>query len=193
VKRNLAVILVVVGAIAIMIVAARKLRNYPHYTRLPVADVQGKVAPDFTLTSLDGKSVKLSDLKGKAVVLNFWATWCSPCKIEIPWFVDLQNEYGPQGLQIIGVAVDESDKDDVKKFADQMKINYTVAMGDDSITESYGNIQGLPTTFYIGRDGKMVARVPGLVSHREIEDNIKKALTQTATANAATTQSRRDN
>ena len=180
-KRNLLVLLTVVLAITIMFFAARKLRNYPHYSKLPVSDVKGKPAPDFTLRSLDGKPVTLSALRGKAVVLNFWATWCAPCKTEVPWFVDLQKQYGPQGLEIIGVAVDETDQEDVAKFAREMNINYTVAMGDDAITSAYGNIHGLPTTFYIGRDGKMVARVPGLISHKDIEENIRKALEQPAT------------
>src|SRR4030095_6412422 len=116
VKRNLLVILVVVVAIAMMIFVARKLKNYPHQSQLPTTNVKGKPAPDFTLTSLDGKTVKLSDLKGKAVVLNFWATWCAPCKIEVPWLVDLQKQYGPQGLEIIGVAMDEGGKEEVAEF-----------------------------------------------------------------------------
>jgi peroxiredoxin len=182
VKRNLLVILVVVVAIAMMIFVARKLKNYPHQSQLPTTNVKGKPAPDFTLTSLDGKTVKLSDLKGKAVVLNFWATWCAPCKIEVPWLVDLQKQYGPQGLEIIGVAMDEGGKEEVAEFAKEMNINYTIALGDDKISEAYGNVLGLPTTFYIGRDGNMIARVPGLVSHKDIEDNIKQALNQPATA-----------
>lgn len=181
-KRNLLVILVVVVAIAIMIFAARKLKNYPHYSKLPTANVKGKPAPDFTLTSLDGKTVQLSALKGKAVVLNFWATWCAPCKIEVPWLVDLQKQYGPEGLEIIGIAMDEGSKEEVAEFTKEMNINYTVAIGDEKIAEAYGNILGLPTTFYIGRDGNMISKVPGLVSHKEIEDNIKQALNQPATA-----------
>jgi peroxiredoxin len=136
----------------------------------------GKQAPEFDLSSVDGKPVKLSDYRGKAVLVNFWATWCGPCKIEMPWFVDLQNKYRDQGLQVIGISMDDEGKDQVKKFADQMGLNYVVVMGKDSVGEAFGGVQGLPMSFYIGRDGKIVEAVSGLVSKSEIEDNIKKAL-----------------
>src|SRR5258708_8010116 len=79
--------------------------------------VQGQPAPDFSLTAVDGKTVKLSDFRGKAVLLNFWATWCEPCKIEMPWFVDLQNKYGPQGLQVVGVAMDDASPKEIAEFS----------------------------------------------------------------------------
>lgn len=142
----------------------------------------GKEAPDFELAALDGKKIKLSDYRGKAVVLNFWATWCGPCKVEMPWFVDLQKEYRDQGLEIIGVSMDDTGKDGVAKFAQQLGLNYTVVMGKDSVGNAYGGVEGLPTTFYIGRDGKVLDSVSGLISKSEIEDNIKKAL---ATSGAA--------
>src|SRR5512138_1648113 len=88
--------------------------------------VKGKPAPDFALKDLNGNTVRLADLRGKAVLLNFWATWCPPCKVEIPWFVDLQKQYGPQGLQIVGVAMDDAGPDAIAKFAKEMGINYTV-------------------------------------------------------------------
>lgn len=144
--------------------------------------LDNKMAPDFELASLDGKKVKLSDYRGKAVVLNFWATWCGPCKIEMPWLVALQNQYRAQGLEIIGVSMDDTGKDGVEKFAQQMGLNYTVLMGKDSVGEAYGGVQGLPTTFYIGRDGKVLDTVSGLISKSEIEDNIKKALATTTAA-----------
>ncbi|MEO8724870.1 MAG: redoxin domain-containing protein [Acidobacteriaceae bacterium] len=149
---------------------------------LSTEGLNNKMAPDFELSSLDGKKVKLSDYRGKAVVLNFWATWCGPCKIEMPWFVALENQYRAQGLEIIGVSMDDSGKDGVEKFAQQMGLNYTVVMGKDSVGEAYGGVEGLPTTFYIGRDGKVIDSVSGLISKSEIEDNIKKALATSATA-----------
>jgi thiol-disulfide isomerase/thioredoxin len=139
--------------------------------------VKGQVAPDFALKTLDGKTLRLSDLKGKAVLLNFWATWCSPCKIEMPWFVDLQKQYGPEGLQIVGVAL-QSDPPDIKKFTEQIGVNYPILLGTDDVGNLYGGIQGLPTTFYVGRDGKLVTRYFGLVSHKEIEQSIQAALKQ---------------
>jgi thiol-disulfide isomerase/thioredoxin len=133
-------------------------------------------APDFTLESLDGKSVRLSDLRGKAVLLNFWATWCAPCKIEMPWFVELQNEYRSQGLQIVGVAMDDSSKEDIAKFAKDMGVNYPVLLGKEAVGDEYGGVPALPESFFIGRDGKIVDKIIGLKGKAEIEDAIRKAL-----------------
>jgi cytochrome c biogenesis protein CcmG/thiol:disulfide interchange protein DsbE len=133
-------------------------------------------APDFTLESLDGKSVRLSDLRGKAVLLNFWATWCAPCKIEMPWFVELQSQYGSQGLQIVGVAMDDSSKEDIAKFAKEMGVNYPVLLGKEAVGDAYGGVPALPESFFIGRDGKIVDKIIGLKGRGEIEDSIKKAL-----------------
>ena len=145
------------------------------------------VAPDFSLESLDGKSMRLSDLRGKAVLLNFWATWCGPCKIEMPWFVELQNKYGAQGLQIVGVAMDDASKEDIAKFAKEMGVNYPILIGKESIGDQYGGIPALPESFFIGRDGKMVDKIIGLKGKSEIEDAVKKALnTQPANNQTAT-------
>jgi thiol-disulfide isomerase/thioredoxin len=133
-------------------------------------------APDFTLESLDGKNITLSDLRGKAVLLNFWATWCTPCKIEMPWFVELQKEYGPQGLQVIGIAMDDSGKDDIVKFAKDMGVNYPVLLGKEAVGDAYGGVPALPETFFIGRDGKIVDKIIGLKGRADIVDSIKKAL-----------------
>ena len=133
-------------------------------------------APDFTLETLDGKSMRLSDLRGKAVLLNFWATWCGPCKIEMPWFVELQNEYGPQGLQIVGVAMDDSSKEDIAKFARDMGVNYPVLLGKEAVGDAYGGVPALPESFFISRDGRIVDKIMGLRGKADIEDSIKKAL-----------------
>jgi thiol-disulfide isomerase/thioredoxin len=143
-------------------------------------------APDFTLESLDGKNMRLSDLRGKAVLLNFWATWCGPCKIETPWLVELQNQYGSQGLQVIGVAMDDSGKEDIAKFAKDMGVNYPVLLGKEAVGDAYGGVPALPESFFIGRDGKIVDKIIGLKGKAEIEDSIKKAL-DTLAANAQAT------
>jgi len=192
VKRDAIVIVVVVLVIAGMLVAGKHLTR----TTQPGGaisgsnnQVRGKPAPDFQLVDLDGKNVRLSDLRGKAVLLNFWATWCPPCKIEMPWFVELQKQYGAQGLQIIGVAMDTGNAHDaISKFAKEMNLNYPVLMGTDAVADQYGGVDSLPTTFYIGRDGKIVSRVFGLVSHKEIEEGIRAALTQGAAVTQATSQ-----
>src|SRR5271157_1769006 len=141
-----------------------------------VGDVRGVPAPDFELVSLDGKKVRLSDYRGKAVLLNFWATWCSPCKVEMPWFVDLQNRYASDGLVILGIAMDDSDAPKIAQFASEMGVNYPVLLGTDQVSEQYGNVEFLPTSFYIDRDGKIVGKGTGLLARSEIEDNVRKAL-----------------
>jgi thiol-disulfide isomerase/thioredoxin len=138
--------------------------------------MQATLAPDFTLESLDGKTMRLSDLRGKAVLLNFWATWCTPCKIEMPWFVELQSEYGAQGLQIVGVAMDDASKEDIAKFAKDMGVNYPILLGKEAVGDQYGGVPALPETFFIGRDGKIVDKILGLKGKGDIEDDIKRAL-----------------
>jgi thiol-disulfide isomerase/thioredoxin len=179
-SHNAIVIVVVVLVVTGMILASKFLvRNQASAGSLVSSNVKGAAAPDFQLTSIDGRQVKLSDFKGKAVVLNFWATWCAPCKIEIPWFVELQKQYGPQGLEIVGVDMDDSPTaDTIGKFAREQGINYTVLLGTEKVADLYGGAEALPTTFYIGRDGKIVARAFGLIGHGEIERNIQAALKQ---------------
>lgn len=151
------------------------------------------VAPDFTLESLDGKTMKLSDFRGKAVLLNFWATWCGPCKIEMPWFVELQNQYAAQGFQIVGVAMDDASKEDIGKFAKDMGVNYPILIGKESVGDQYGGVPALPESFLIGRDGKIVDKIIGLRGKAEIEDAIKKAInTQPASSQAAISRTRTD-
>lgn len=176
-KRNPVVPVVIAAIVAAMLFAgihvARKNRAA---TPAVKAHLRGDAAPDFELASLEGKKVKLSDFRGKAVLLNFWATWCGPCKIEMPWFVELQKEYEPQGLQVLGVAVDEADQEDIAKFAREMGVNYPILIGTDAVGTSYGGVNVLPTTFFIDRDGKLVAREFGLQSRSVFVDHIKEAL-----------------
>ncbi len=175
-NRNVWVLIALAGTLTVLVIAGQHLARRSARPGL-TGYVRGKVAPDFALRDLDGKSLRLSDLRGKAVVLNFWATWCSPCKEEIPWFVDFQKQYGPQGLQIVGVDMDEG-RDVVAKFAAEMKINYPVLLGDDKVADLYGSVDALPTTFYIGRDGKIAKTVFGLAPHYEVEKGIRAALAQ---------------
>jgi peroxiredoxin len=174
VKRDPVILIVIAVVISLMLVFG--IQKTRHTSPPNAGKLQGQPAPDFSLASLDGKTLKLSDYKGKAVLLNFWATWCEPCKIEMPWFVQLQQQYGPQGLQVLGVAMDDTDPQDIKEFAQKMGVNYPIVVGKEAVGDQYGGIPYLPSTFYIDRDGKVVDRVFGLVSRSEIEDNIKKAL-----------------
>jgi cytochrome c biogenesis protein CcmG/thiol:disulfide interchange protein DsbE len=136
-------------------------------------------APDFTLPVLGekGKTVQLSSLKGKAVLVNFWATWCEPCKVEMPWLVELQKKYGPQGLQILGVAQDDSGEEQIMAFSRKMGLNYPILQGNNQMSDLYPS-QGLPLSVYVDRNGKVVQRVVGLVSESVMEDAIKQALGQ---------------
>lgn len=179
-KRNNFILVFVLVLVVGMIVFAGHMHKKSGSSAALQGNAVGAIAPDFTLTTLDGKKVKLSDYRGKAVLLNFWATWCGPCRVEIPWFMDLEKQYGPQGLVILGVAMDDDGKSTVTKFAQDMKIDYTVLLGNDNVADEYGGVDGLPTTFYVDRDGKIVKVVAGLVSHKEIEDGIKEALNSSA-------------
>jgi peroxiredoxin len=183
VKRKVVIFTVMVVVLAGLLLLARFKGRIPAgRLRTPAVASKGLAAPDFVLTDLQGHNLKLSDLRGKAVVLNFWATWCPPCKEEIPWFVELQKRYGSQGLQVIGVSMDDDgDQKDVAKFAAANSINYPVLLGKDNVANQYGGIEYLPTTFYIGRDGVVVDRVFGQPDSRdEIEKNIKRVLASTA-------------
>ncbi|MGA9508773.1 MAG: TlpA disulfide reductase family protein [Candidatus Sulfotelmatobacter sp.] len=192
-KRNPLTLVVVAFAVALMLYfgfhAAR--RNGPSFApRLALASP----APDFTLQSLDGKTMRLSDFRGKAVLLNFWATWCGPCKIEMPWFVELQNQYAAQGFQIVGVAMDDASKEDISKFAKDMGVNYPILIGKESVGDEYGGVPALPESFLIGRDGKIVDKILGLRGKAEIEDAIKKAInTQPASSSQASIPGEREN
>jgi peroxiredoxin len=148
----------------------------------PRADVEDKVAPDFALQSIDGKTVRLSDFRGKAVLLNFWATYCAPCRIEMPWFVELQDRYAAEGLQVVGVAMDDASPDDIETFASELGVNYPILVGEETVGNAFGGVQFLPSTFYIGRDGKVVGKVFGLKTNNEIEENIKKTLAHPVTS-----------
>ncbi len=135
-----------------------------------------KPATDFTLPGLDGKAVKLSAYKGKVVLLNFWATWCGPCKAEIPGFVELQTQY-KNDLVIVGLSVDDP-ADKAKAFADQYKVNYPIVLGlgHDDIQDAYGPIYGIPASFLISRDGKVCKRHLGIAPKSQFEREIKALL-----------------
>lgn len=148
-------------------------------------DFRGKQAPDFTLQTLDGKQVRLKDLRGKAVLVNFWATWCAPCKIEIPWFIKLYQQYQPQGFEILGVDAEDIPQAEAQKAAKALNINYPVLLRGDKIGDQWGGLDGLPTSFYIDRNGKIVDQTVGLYSRDEVEHNIEKILGAPGTAQPA--------
>jgi thiol-disulfide isomerase/thioredoxin len=132
---------------------------------------------NFTLKDIENKAVTLSSLKGKVVLLDFWATWCGPCKIEIPWFIEFQQKYGKDGLQVVGVSIDDT-LEKLKPYAAQMKMNYTVLQGldQDALQDAYGPLFGIPVTVLISRDGRMCHKHVGLSSKDKFETEIKSLL-----------------
>jgi cytochrome c biogenesis protein CcmG/thiol:disulfide interchange protein DsbE len=153
-----------------------------------VSPLTGKPAPPFALEDLSGKTVSLESYKGKAVLVNFWATWCAPCKIETPWLVELRDQYAAQGFEILGISTEgdgvgkddmsawNKDKAAIQKSVDQMHMQYPVLINGDSISDQYGGLDQLPMSFFVDRTGKVIAVEMGLTSKSELEENIKKAL-----------------
>lgn len=151
-----------------------------------ITPLKGKPAPPFVLEDLNGNKVSLTSYKGKAVLVNFWATWCAPCKIETPWIIELRKQYAPQGFEVLGVSADDLNRDDPKEFAkDKMEISqsaqklhidYPVLIDGGSLDKQYGGLDELPMSFFINRKGTVVAAQVGLTSKDDIEANIKKAL-----------------
>jgi len=144
-----------------------------------------KTAPDFRLKDADGRVVHLSDYRGKVVIVDFWATWCGPCRIEIPWFMDLQRRDKDRGFEVLGVAMDDEGWEVVKPFVADLKMNYRVVVGDDATSQLYGGVDALPTTFLIDREGKIAAVHVGLASRRDFEDGIEELLGSPAADNSS--------
>jgi peroxiredoxin len=141
----------------------------------PVQSLVGRQAPQFARRDLHGHTIDLRSLRGKVVLLNFWATWCAPCQTEMPVFSEWQRTYGPQGFQVIGISMDD-DSDAARKLVEKLGLAYPVAMGDAKLGEQYGEVLGLPKTFLIGRDGKVLAQFQGESALKSIERSIKSAL-----------------
>jgi thiol-disulfide isomerase/thioredoxin len=152
-----------------------------------VSPLKGKPAPAFTLRDLNGNKVSLENYKGKALLINFWATWCGPCKIETPWLIELRNKYAPQGFEVLGIDSEgddaqpgsdawNKDKEVIAKFVAQQKIPYPVLLNGDSIGKPYGGLDDLPASFFVNRKGIVVATQVGIDSESVLEANIEKAL-----------------
>ena len=132
-----------------------------------LSPLHGKPAPPFTLEDLSGKKISLTDYKGKALAINFWATWCAPCKVETPWLIDLRNRYAAQGFEVLAISADDIDRKDARKlseekqeiarFVQKMRMPYPVLIDGNSVADSYGDFEALPTTFFLDRNGIVVA------------------------------------
>ena len=159
---------VLIGAVSVFYVMSSS--SAPH--QYSPASNTNAAAPQFTLTDVVGHPLSLSNYRGKVVILDFWAPWCPPCRREIPDFISLQKQYASQGLQIIGIGLDQPSN--VASFVQQYGINYPVAIGDDAISNLYGGVSGIPTTFIIDKEGNISNKFEGFTDRTVFEQEIKK-------------------
>ena len=145
----------------------------------------GKRAPEVTFKDLNGRDATLAQYKGKVVLVNFWATWCDPCYIEIPWLIEMQQKYEAKGFTVLGISMDEEGKAAVDPFlakerfnvnGQKLPMNYPIVIGNDEVADKFGGLLGYPTSFLISRDGKIVKRVQGLISYEELTKAIESQL-----------------
>ena len=186
--------LAVVAALALVVhrterIAAggREVHSTAPVAKLSTAGM--KPVPDLSLKDLSGKQVDLKDFRGKVVLVNFWATWCDPCREEIPWLIELQKKYGDQGFQVLGVAMDDEGSKVVQPFVEKerfdvqdqkLPMNYPILIGDsdgaDKFLGGIGGIVGLPTSVLVSRDGKRVKNTIGPVDPEQLERDIQSLL-----------------
>ncbi|MGB9774129.1 MAG: peroxiredoxin family protein [Bacteroidota bacterium] len=140
--------------------------------------LEGQPAPDFVLPHTQNRKIKLSDYRGKVVIVDFWATWCPPCRAEIPGFIDLYSKYKDKGFVMLGISLDEGGLSDVVPFVKQYKMNYPVLIGNSQVVAAYGGIRGIPTTFIIDKKGMIRARFEGYRPKATFENLITKLLAE---------------
>ncbi len=184
--KRIGLVLVTLTAVVVFALFANRATRIPS-ARAAKTNQENKptASPDFTLRDLEDHDVSLSQFKGKVVLVNFWATWCGPCKIEIPWLVELQDKYAARGFTVLGVAMDEEGKSAVAPFVRKERfnvggtsqsMNYPIVLGNDATADKFGGLIGFPTSVLISKDGCVVKRVDGLVSYDEIDKSIQSQL-----------------
>src|ERR1700693_4876042 len=187
--KKIFVILAIVVALAYAThridMATRVKAKSPAGGDLSVESAAGTPAPDAIFKDLDGKDGPLSSFKGKVVLINFWATWCDPCYIEIPWLIEMQEKYGPKGFTVLGVSMDEEGKAAVAPFlakerfnvnGQKLPMNYPIVLGNDDVATKFGGLLGYPTSFLISKDGKEIKKIQGLIPYEEITKAIESQL-----------------
>ena len=172
-KNKLFFIILIVVVIAI-IFGVSKFTASNRIQEVNAEDI--KEAPEFTLLDIDGTRTSLSDFKGKVIILDFWATWCPPCKAEIPHFVELYDEYKKKGLEVIGVSLDSNPEKSLPSFMEEYRINYTMLIANRNVTDSYGGIISIPTTFVIDRNGNIRKKYIGYRDKHVFENDIEELL-----------------
>ena len=162
------------AAICLLLAACGVSENATHEASM--LDKDRKNAPEFALRDVNGATVRLSDYRGKVVLLNFWATWCDPCRVEIPWFIEFEQKNKDRGFAVIGISMDEQGWKVVRPFLAQMKVNYRNVVGTDMLAQLYGGVESLPTTFLIDREGRVASGHLGLVSKSVYQNEIQELL-----------------
>ena len=186
-KKSLLVIIAVVAVIAATYLADRATRQpRKGLVNLRVPDAKdAKPAPQLTLKDLDGKEVSLEQYRGKVVLVNFWATWCEPCQVEIPWLIEMQQKYSAQGFTILGIAMDEDGASIVTPWVQKERfdvngaksaMNYPIVIGNDAAADKFGGLLGYPTSVLISRDGKILKRITGIITPEEISKSVESQL-----------------
>ena len=185
-RKSSLVIIAVVAVIVATYLADRATRQpRKGVVKLDLAKAEAAPAPELTLKDLSGKDLSLAQYKGKVVLVNFWATWCEPCQVEIPWLIEMQQKYAARGFTVLGIAMDEEgasivtpwvqkERFDVNGSKSQM--NYPIVIGDDAAADKFGGLLGYPTSVLISRDGKVVKRITGIISYDEISKSIESQL-----------------
>ncbi len=178
-------VLVLIGATYYADKATRVSRNGPAHGNVSTDKTIGMRVPDVMFKDLGGQDVTLNQYSGKVVLVNFWATWCDPCRVEIPWLIEMQQKYGPRGFTVLGIAMDEEGKKVVAPFVanehfdvsgQKLTMNYPILIGNEDIANKFGGLLGYPTSILISRDGTQVKRITGLISYEEISKAIESQL-----------------
>lgn len=184
-KKTIWILLIVIAATSAVYLADKATRVHPSAAGRPSIPKAGEPAPDFSVKDLNDNNVTLADYQGKVVLVNFWATWCDPCRVEIPWLIEMQDKFGPKGFTVLGLAMDEEGKSVVAPFVAKERydvngqkrpMNYPIVIGNETVAEKFGGLLGYPTSVLISKDGKQIKRVTGVINEDEISRLIEGAL-----------------